>query len=288
MDPMKNKVLVTGASGQVGSAICELLQSRNIEFLPLTSSDVDITSEDAIKSVIFGYRPNVVIHCAAYTNVDKAEIEEKSLAFDVNTNGTRYIAEACETINSKVIYMSTDYVLNNEEKFELDENEEVNPINWYGYTKLMGEEAIRSTMTKFFILRISWVIGNGNNFIKTMLRLANSNTEVKVVEDQYGSPTFTTDLAPIVLEIMNTEKYGIYNITNEGFCSWADIAEIVFEDAKIDCKVLRVKSDEFMTIATRPKNSRLSKDKLLSQGFTILPNWQDSALKYLGTLLKDK
>lgn len=274
------KVLVTGANGQLGYDIIKELQKQNIECFGTTRKDFDITDFKATENFIIKFMPDVVIHCAAYTAVDKAE-DELDLCYKVNTSATEGIAENCKKINAKMLYISTDYVFDGAKEGFYEVEDKPNPINVYGKTKLLGEEAVQKTLDRYFIVRISWVFGeHGNNFVKTMLRLGAERKVLNVVADQYGSPTYTADLAPLLVEMIKTEKYGIYHATNEGVCNWAEFAEKIFEVAKMDVKVNRITTSEYPTKAKRPLNSRLSKDKI-QKNFYVLPEWIDALKRYI-------
>lgn len=275
------KVLVTGTKGQLGFDVCNELTRRGIENQGIDRDECDITNKQAVLDYIYNYAPDVVVHCAAYTAVDRAESEEH-VCRRVNRDGTEYIALACKTINAKMVYISTDYVFDGkgDKFFEVDD--ETGPLNMYGLTKLEGEEQVRKILEKYFIVRISWVFGvNGNNFINTMLRLSGGNKELKIVSDQIGSPTFTYDLAPLICDMIETEKYGIYHATNEGECSWAEFAEHIFKVAGQNVLVHHITTEEYPTKAVRPKNSRLSKKSLDEAGFRRLPDWKDAVERYI-------
>lgn len=275
------KVLVTGTKGQLGFDVCNELSKRGIENKGIDRDECDITNKQAVLDYIYNYAPDVVIHCAAYTAVDRAESEEH-ICRRVNRDGTEYIALACKTINAKMVYISTDYVFDGtgDKFFEVDDK--TGPLNMYGLTKLEGEEQVRKILDKYFIIRISWVFGvNGNNFINTMLRLAGGNKELKIVSDQIGSPTFTYDLAPLICDMIETEKYGIYHATNEGVCSWAEFAEHIFHVSGQNVLVHHITTEEYPTKAVRPKNSRLSKKSLDDNGFKRLPDWKDAVERYI-------
>lgn len=272
------KILVTGANGQLGYDVIKELQKQNIECFGATRKDFDIVDFKATENFIIKYMPNVVIHCAAYTAVDKAE-DEPELCYKVNTSATENIAEICKKINAKMLYISTDYVFDGTKEVFYEVEDKPNPINVYGKTKLLGEEAVQKILDKYFIVRISWVFGeHGNNFVKTMLRLGAERKELNVVADQYGSPTYTADLAPLLVEMIKTEKYGIYHATNEGVCSWAEFAEMIFKIAKINVKVNHKTTSEYPTKAKRPLNSRLSKEKI-KKNFNYSFRKIDEALK---------
>lgn len=275
------KVLVTGTKGQLGFDVCNELTRRGIENQGIDRDECDITNKQAVLDYIYNYAPDVVVHCAAYTAVDRAESEEH-VCRRVNRDGTEYIALACKTINAKMVYISTDYVFNGEGDKFFEVDDETGPLNMYGLTKLEGEEQVRKILEKYFIVRISWVFGvNGNNFINTMLRLSGGNKELKIVADQIGSPTFTYDLAPLICDMIETEKYGTYHATNEGECSWAEFAEHIFKVAGQNVLVHHITTEEYPTKAVRPKNSRLSKKSLDEAGFKRLPDWKDAVERYI-------
>lgn len=279
------KVLVTGVKGQLGFDVCKELDKRNIENKGIDREDCDITDENAVLRYIKNYAPDVVVHCAAYTAVDRAE-DEKEICYNVNVKGTEYIARACKEIDAKMVYISTDYVFEGtgDKAYEVQDN--TAPDNTYGITKYQGEETVRKILSKYFIIRISWVFGiNGNNFINTMMKLGESRSELNVVADQIGSPTYTYDTAPLICDMIATEKYGTYHATNEGYCSWADLAEYIFSVTGQKVLVHHIKSEEYPTKASRPKNSRLSKASLDNAGFKRLPDWQDAVKRYINEKL---
>ena len=278
------KVLVTGANGQLGHDVVQELQKQNIEYYGATRKDFDLIDFKTTKNFIINYMPDVVIHCAAYTAVDKAE-NEQGLCYLVNASATENIAEICKQINAKMLYISTDYVFDGTKEGFYEVNDKPNPINVYGKTKLLGEFALQKSLKKYFIIRTSWVFGeHGNNFVKTMLRLGNEHKEIDVVADQYGSPTYTADLAPLLVNMIQTERYGIYHATNEGVCSWAEFAEEIFKLAKMDVKINHITSAEYLTRAQRPINSRLSKVKLGAKKFGYLNLWNDAVKDLLKRL----
>ena len=280
-DDRSMKVLVTGVTGQLGHDCVNEFMSRGIEVRGVSSRDFSLTDETAVKNYLAEYRPDVVIHAAAYTAVDKAE-DEQDVCMAVNADGTRYIAQACQDIDAKLIYISTDYVFPGDGEADYEVADTKGPVNVYGRSKLAGEQAVQELLTKYFIVRISWVFGiNGKNFIRTMLKLAASHKELTVVDDQVGSPTYTRDLAVLLADMAATEKYGIYHATNEGVCSWAELAEEVFRQAGKEVTVTPVPSSAYPTKAQRPKNSRLSKASLTAAGFSTLPRWQDAVGRYL-------
>lgn len=275
------KVLVTGVTGQLGYDVAWELEKRHIEYKGTGSREMDISDAEAVKRIITAYHPDAIIHCAAYTAVDKAE-DDYGRAMDVNAKGTLAIAKAAKEIDAKMLYISTDYVFNGQgtEPFTVDAA--AAPLNVYGLTKLFGEEAVQMELSKYFIVRISWVFGkNGNNFIKTMLRLGQTHEELTVVSDQWGSPTYTADLAPLLCDMINTDAYGIYHATNEGITNWAEFAAYIMEQAHLSCKVRPISSSDYPTKAVRPLNSRLYKSSLDKAGFRRLPDWKDALRRYL-------
>ena len=278
------KILVTGAKGQFGYDVIKALRVRGIECQGVDIEDFDITNYSLTEKYIKRYNPYAVIHCSAYTAVDTAE-DEAEVCYKVNTIGTENIAKCCRNIDAKMIYISTDYVFSGNGKSFYEIDDITDPIRIYGKTKLAGEYAIKDYISKYFIVRISWVFGiNGNNFIKTMLKLGENQKMVNVVGDQIGSPTYTADLAELLCDMVISDKYGIYHATNEGVCSWAEFAEEIFKQAKLLVKVNYISSDNYQTKAKRPKNSRLSKRELEKNGFKKLPIWQDALRRYLSEL----
>ena len=279
------KVLVTGVKGQLGHDVMNELASRGIEGVGVDVEEMDITDAKACETVINEVKPDAVIHCAAYTAVDAAE-DNLELCRKVNAEGTRNIAKVCRALDIKMMYISTDYVFNGggERPWEPDDHRE--PLNVYGLTKYEGEIGVEQNVSKYFIVRIAWVFGvNGKNFIKTMLRLGKEKGAVSVVNDQIGSPTYTYDLARLLVDMIQTEKYGRYHATNEGICSWYEFACEIFKQAGMDqVKVTPVDSSGFPAKAKRPQNSRMSKEKLTENGFDRLPTWQDALGRYLKTL----
>ena len=274
------KIVVTGANGQLGYDVCKVLSTRNIEYKGVDIADFDITDKMAVQQYMETYRPNAVIHCSAWTAVDKAEDEPQKVEM-VNVQGTRNIAEACKAIGAKMLYISTDYVFPGIGEHFYEPQDPTGPLSGYGKTKLDGELAVRELLEHFFIVRISWVFGkNGNNFVKTMLRLAETREEVSVVCDQIGSPTYTADLAPLLCDMIATDSYGIYHATNEGVCSWAEFAEEIFKVAGKQIRVVPIATEQYPTKAIRPKNSRMSKECLDKAGFHRLPHWRDALARY--------
>lgn len=269
------RILVTGANGQLGYDVCKVLSKRGIAYLGVDIKDFDITDVVATKNFIKGYLPDAVIHCSAYTAVDKAE-EEPEICYKVNVEGTKNIAQVCQDINAKMMYISTDYVFPGTGDQPYEVNDQTGPLSVYGKTKLQGELAVKELLQKYFIVRISWVFGeNGNNFVKTMLRLGKERNEIIVVADQVGSPTYTTDLAPLLCDMIKTEKFGTYHATNEGYCSWAEFAEEILRVAGYTTKVKHIATEEYPTKAVRPKNSRMSKNSLDENRFIRLKCWRE-------------
>jgi len=275
-------ILVTGAAGQLGFDVVAELQKRNIAHVGVDITELDITDGDAVESYLTQVKPECVIHCAAYTAVDNAE-DEPELSHAVNALGSENIAKVCSLLGSEMIYISTDYVFDGAGDSPYDVDSAKAPIGVYGKTKLLGEEVVLSHLPdKSYIVRISWVFGkNGNNFVKTMLRLAETRDELSVVCDQIGSPTYTADLAILLCDMALSGKYGIYHATNEGFCSWSDFAKEIMQLSGRECKINPIPTEQYSTKATRPKNSRLSKQSLDNAGFNRLPTWQDALLRFL-------
>lgn len=278
------KILVTGVKGQLGYDVVREGESRGLEMFGTDVDNMDITDAGQVKQVIEAYKPDAVIHCAAYTAVDAAE-DNQELCRKINVDGTRNIAEVCKAMDIPMMYFSTDYIFNGQGENFWKEDDEKQPLNVYGQTKYEGELAVQRLVQKYFILRISWVFGvNGNNFIKTMLRLGKERGAVGVVSDQIGSPTYTYDLAKLVVDMIQTDKYGAYHVTNDGLCSWYEFACEIFKQAGLDVKVTPLTTAEYPAKAARPFNSRMSKDKLINAGFEMLPSWQDALDRYLKIL----
>jgi dTDP-4-dehydrorhamnose reductase len=275
------KALVTGIRGQLGYDVVKELQRRGHEAIGVNSEEMDITDSQKVSQVITNAKADIVIHCAAYTAVDAAE-DHKEICYKVNAEGTRNIANICKKLDLKMIYISTDYVFDGtgERPWEPDDKRE--PLNYYGQTKYEGELAVESLLEKYFIVRIAWVFGiNGKNFVKTMLNLAEKMDKITVVNDQVGSPTYTYDLARLLVDMAETDKYGHYHVTNEGYCTWYEFAKEIFKQAGKNITVEPVTSEQYPSKAKRPSNSRMSKDKLDENGFMRLPDWQDALARYL-------
>lgn len=275
------KVLVTGSTGQLGYDVVKKTTMLGWEVTGVGTSDLDITNTNEVRAFVATLKPEVIIHCAAYTAVDLAE-DKRDDAYNVNVNGTSNLSNAAKEIDCKFVYISTDYVFDGSGETPFQVKDFTNPIGYYGETKLIGEQVVQNLIEKYFIVRISWVFGlNGNNFVKTMLRLGQERTELNVVDDQIGSPTYTRDLAELIVSMVQSDKYGVYHATNEGYCSWADFADAIFSEAELNVKVNRISSNEFPTKAKRPANSRLDKSQLELNGFKRLPQWNDALTRYI-------
>ena len=275
------KVLVTGVKGQLGYDVVNELTKRGHIAIGTDIEEMDITDADSVDAVIKENAPDAVIHCAAYTAVDAAE-DNADLCRKINAEGTQNIANVCKELDIKMTYISTDYVFDGEGERPWEPDDERTPLNVYGQTKYEGELAVQNTLDKYFIVRIAWVFGvNGKNFIKTMLNLGKTRDSLTVVNDQFGSPTYTFDLARLLVDMVETDKYGIYHATNEGICTWYEFACEIFKQAGMNVKVSPVSSAEYPAKAKRPSNSRMSKEKLTENGFEKLPTWQDALSRYL-------
>ena len=298
------KVFVTGVAGQLGHDVVNELIGRGYSAVgsdikpeysgiadesAVTSASyvgLDITDEKAVASAIADVKPDVIIHCAAWTNVDGAEApENKDLVRRINAEGSKNLALAAKSVDAKMIYISTDYVFNGKgtRPWEPDDKDYA-PLNFYGQTKLEGEQAVSSILEKFFIVRIAWVFGlNGKNFIKTMINVGKTHDTVRVVNDQIGTPTYTLDLAKLLVDMAESEEYGYYHATNEGgYISWYDFCVEFYKQYGLKTKVTPVTTAEYgLSVAARPYNSRLNKDKLVKAGFTPLPDWKDAVARYL-------
>lgn len=275
------KVLVTGVKGQLGHDVVDELEKRNHIPVGVDIDEMDITDHKSVSKVFSEVIPDGVIHCAAYTAVDAAE-NNIEVCRKVNAYGTENIARACKELDIPMIYISTDYVFDGQGIRPWEPDDERNPLNIYGQTKYEGELAVQQNLDKYFIVRIAWVFGkNGKNFVKTMLNLGMTHDRLTVVNDQIGSPTYTYDLARLLVDMIESDKYGIYHATNEGFCSWYDFACEIFKQAGMDhVTVTPVDSSAYPSKAKRPSNSRMSKDELTENGFKKLPEWQDALKRY--------
>ena len=276
------RIIVTGAKGQLGSDVMQRLSEIGAEAIGADIDRLDITDEKAVDLFFKESHADGVIHCAAYTNVDLAE-SQKEICRKINADGTRNIAAACEKYGMKLLYLSTDYVFDGRGTVPFETDSPKAPCNFYGETKLEGETEAARLCKKLFIVRISWVFGeNGKNFVKTMLRLAAERSEISVVCDQTGSPTYTKDLAVLLCEMILGCKYGVYHATNEGICSWAEFADKIMELSKSETKIIPIPSSQYKSAAVRPANSRLSKSSLDRNGFSRLPHWEDALQRFLG------
>ena len=282
------KVLVTGVKGQLGYDVVKELERRGLEAVGVDIEEMDITDKESVSNVIGQTGVDAVIHCAAYTAVDAAEDNEE-ICRKVNAEGTQNIADVCKQLDIKMLYISTDYVFGGEGERPWEPDDERDPQSVYGQTKYEGELSVQNTLEKYFIVRIAWVFGiNGKNFVKTMLKLAETRDSLTVVNDQFGSPTYTYDLAKLLVDMIQTDKYGVYHATNEGICTWYEFACAIFREAGIPMNVSPVTSAEYAAKAKRPANSRMSKEKLVENGFEKLPTWQDALHRYVEILLSEK
>lgn len=280
------KVFVTGVKGQLGYDVVNELEKRGHTAIGVDIEDLDIIDAAAVDKMITETAPEAVIHCAAWTAVDAAEDNEEKCR-QVNVNGTENIAKVCKELNCKMMYISTDYIFDGKGTRPWEPDDPVTtPLNVYGQTKYEGELAVRNNVEKFFIVRIAWVFGKGKNFIKTMLNLGKNHDHLTVVNDQYGTPTYTYDLARLLVDMIETDKYGNYHATNEGgYITWYDFACEIFRQAGMDVDVEPVSSAQYAAKAKRPENSRMNKQKLADNGFELLPDWKDALRRYLGTVL---
>lgn len=280
------KVLVTGVKGQLGHDVVNELKKRGHVAVGTDVEEMDITDGKKVHEVMQKEKPDAVIHCAAYTAVDAAE-EQVEFCRKINATGTENIAKECKDLDCKMLYLSTDYVFNGEGEGPWEPDDKREPLNVYGVTKYEGELAVEKYVQKYFTVRIAWVFGvNGKNFIKTMLKLGETHKDINVVDDQIGSPTYTYDLSRLLVDMIETERYGRYHATNEGLCSWYEFAKEIFRQAGMDVNVHPVTSEEFPSKAKRPHNSRMSKEKLTENGFCRLPAWEDALKRYLEVILK--
>ncbi len=279
------RILVTGANGQLGWEACARLAALGIAHKGVDVQDFDLTDADATARAVLAYRPDGVLHCAAYTAVDKAE-SERERCFAVNEGGTRNIARACREIAAKLLLVSTDYVFSGEGDAPFESGARKAPRNVYGESKLAGERAAKETTDKLFIARVSWLFGaHGSNFVKTMLRLGAEKQSVTVVRDQVGSPTYAKDAAALLCDMLLTNQYGEYAVTNQGYCSFCEFAGEIMRMAGLPCEVVPVTTEEYKAaVAERPRNSRMSAKSLDDAGFARLPDWRDALSRYLTEL----
>lgn len=278
------KVLVTGVNGQLGYDVVKELEKRGYQAIGVDREQMDLTSTQQIKECIENVNPEAIIHCAAYTAVDKAEDEEE-LCRRVNAIATKEIAEYAKVLDIPMIYISTDYVFDGTKVGEYTEEDTPNPINVYGKTKYEGEVYIQELLEKYYIVRISWVFGeNGNNFIDTMLKLSKDRELLNIINDQIGSPTYTKDLASLLVDMIENDKYGIYHATNEGYCTWYEFANEIFNVSDTNIEVNPIVTSEYPTKAKRPMNSKMNKDKLNINGFIKLREWRYALKDYIETI----
>ncbi|MDR2545719.1 MAG: dTDP-4-dehydrorhamnose reductase [Methanobrevibacter sp.] len=274
------KIWITGYKGMLGYDLVKTL-SKDYELILTDKKQVNITNFNNVEELIKQHKIDVIINAAAYTDVDGSQTNKK-IAYNVNAVGSKNLAIASKEHNIKLIHISTDYVFNGDKNNPYTEEDETDPINYYGETKLQGEKFIQENMSKYFIVRTQWLYGiNGGNFVKTMLKLAESSNEINVVNDQFGCPTFTKDLAIAFRELITSEKYGLYNVTNSGECSWFDFAKLIFEIANVDVNLNPVLTFQYPTIAKRPKYSVLNNEKWMNEGFTPLRSFKDSLNEYM-------
>ena len=275
------KILVTGAGGQLGYDVCRELATRGITHTGVERQDFDITNSTDVDSYIKVYRPDGVIHCAAYTKVDQAEREPEK-CWGINADGVKNIAAACRKNGAKLIYLSTDYVFDGKGIDFQETGATPSPLNIYGKSKLAGEQIVQQELKHFFIVRTSWMFGiHGQNFVKSILKKAKTQDKLCVVDDQFGSPTYTKDLARLLCDMIATDKYGIYHAVNEGVCSWAEFAKEILLYTGIQTRVVEISATEYPSLAKRPSNSRMSTESLTKGGFAKLPSWKDALKRYL-------
>lgn len=280
------KYLVTGSKGQLGFDIVRELQKRGItDIVSIDKEDLDLTDGNKVHEYVLNMKPDVIFHTAAWTNVDEAE-EQEDLVYDINVKGSSYLVDAAEELGCKIFYISTEYVFDGKKSGLYEVDDPVNPLNVYGKTKFLGEQEVRQ-YSRHFIIRTSWLFGiNGSNFVETILKPGNKQEEINVVSDQLGSPTYTVDLAKLLVDMSKTEKYGTYHASNDGFCSWADLAEYIFKLNEKTIKVNHINASEYPSKALRPLNSKLSKKSLIENGFKTLPSWKDAIDRYHEELIE--
>ena len=275
------KILVTGVKGQLGYDVVKALESRGHQPVGVDHEEMDLMNNNMIQNFIMNLKPEAIIHCAAYTAVDQAE-DEVEICYQINAEAVKVMAECAKKLDIPMIYISTDYVFDGTKASEYVETDIPNPINVYGASKLKGEQYVQQLLEKFYIVRISWVFGiNGNNFIKTMQRLGNEQDQLNIIHDQVGSPTYTAHLAPLLVDMIETDQYGIYHATNEEYCSWYEFADEIFKQSQLDVTLHPITTDQYKTKAKRPLNSQMSKQKLSDYGFHRLPTWQEALKNYL-------
>lgn len=274
------KILVTGAKGQLGKAVIQILRQQQIECWGADIEDFDITNPGDTLNCIQKYRPSIIIHCAAFCAVDLAE-EKPEMCRNINVEGTRNIVNACEALGAGIVFISTDYIFDGEKSGEYETNDEAHPLSIYGKSKLEGERIVQRAGIPYYIIRTSWLFGQGHNFVNTMIALSKQKTIIDVVCDQIGAPTYAVDLAKKIYEIVESNKFGIYHVTNGGTCSWADFAEAILRSIGSTTQINCVLSAEYLNKAKRPYNSKLSNQSLIENGFEVLQHWQIALEKFL-------
>lgn len=274
------KVLITGASGQLGKELQKQFIKKNFDIIPLDKNKLDITKIKDVKNVVLKEKPDIVINCAAYTNVDDCETNEEK-AFKVNSIGPRNLAIATNSIGAKMVHISTDYVFNGQANTPYREYDTVNPKSVYGKSKLFGENLVEKFNSRHFIIRTAWLYGEGHNFVKTMMRLSSERDELSIVDDQIGSPTSTVDLARVIINLIQTEQYGLYHGTCEGSCSWYEFAKKIFEIKKINIKLNKISTEQLNRPAPRPRYSVLDNFMLKLIGLNTFRHWEEALEEYL-------
>ncbi|MGY6528290.1 MAG: dTDP-4-dehydrorhamnose reductase [Cyanobacterium sp.] len=280
-------ILITGKDGQLGYDVIKELSQTGAKIIATTKEDLDITNSAQTRQFILDTNPDIIIHCAAYTAVDQAE-DEKDTCYSVNVQGTKNITQVAQEINAKLVYISTDYVFDGSGNNPHSITDSINPLNYYGQTKAQGEEIVRNLIKQHFVIRTSWVYGiNGNNFVKTMIRLAKSKNIIQVVDDQIGAPTYTKDLARFISDLIKTDNYGTHHGVNEGYCSWYKFALEIFTQLSTDIEIIPISSHDYITKAQRPMNSRLCTANIENIGLQKFPHWKNALKRYL-TEIKEK
>lgn len=275
------RIMVTGATGMLGQDVMRVLTEQKHHCLGVSTADFDLRDGEAVRQAVLAFRPEAIVHCAAYTAVDRAE-SEPEVCTAVNGLGTLNVARAAVAVGAKLLYVSTDYVFDGSGDAPREAEDRPQPLNVYGLSKLQGEEAVRGVTSRHFILRISWLFGHGGgSFVRTIRRLGQEKTEIRVVDDQIGSPTYTPDLARLIARMIVTDRYGTYHAANEGFCSFAEFARVILRADRSRCRILPVTTAEYGSIARRPLNSRLSRRALDENGFPRLPSWEDALHRFL-------
>lgn len=275
------KIMVTGATGMLGQDVMHALTEQRHHCLGVSTADFDLRDGEAVRQAVLAFRPEAIVHCAAYTAVDRAE-SEPEVCTAVNGLGTLNVARAAVAVGAKLLYVSTDYVFDGSGDTPREAKDRPQPLNVYGLSKLQGEEAVRGVTSRHFILRISWLFGHGGgSFVRTIRRLGQEKTEIRVVDDQIGSPTYAPDLARLIARMIVTDRYGTYHAANEGFCSFAEFARVILRADRSRCRVLPVTTAEYGSVARRPLNSRLSRRSLDDNGFPRLPAWEDALHRFL-------